>query len=297
MAWIESHQELERHPKTLRLMVLMGWGLDETIGKLHRFWWWCVDYAQDGDLRKYNDALIGSVVGLNSDDAKRFVEAMVNCGGESASGFIDRLPYFRVHDWWDRIGMFLQIKYKHQPERWQTIKNLYYNGSKNVAKNSTPNLTIPNLTKPNQVSGIKQTEKNGIEEEIVPVTNDVTESASKSSHVEFMERFKKSYESMTGEPFEFKKEQFIIVQRLIKKHGYDTVISKTKTLGAMCRDRSVWFTRGGWADFTIEKLSSQWNSILLTADPKSKVVRENDAMREIRLAEEQNERVNNMLKR
>lgn len=39
MAWIESHQQLERHPKTHELMGLMGWDLDATIGKRMRGWW------------------------------------------------------------------------------------------------------------------------------------------------------------------------------------------------------------------------------------------------------------------
>jgi hypothetical protein len=51
LAWIESHQTLEKHPKTLDLMNATGWDLDTCLGKLHRFWYWCVDYAEDGDLR------------------------------------------------------------------------------------------------------------------------------------------------------------------------------------------------------------------------------------------------------
>lgn len=142
MAWIESHQELERHPKVHDLMSLMNWSLDETIGKLHRFWWWCVDYAENGDLRKHNDARLASAVGLNGDDGKKFVEAMVQ------SRWIDRNPYFRVHDWWDYVGRFLQSRYKHYPKKWKEIRKLYLNGSMNSSKHQTPNLT--NLTIPNQ---------------------------------------------------------------------------------------------------------------------------------------------------
>jgi hypothetical protein len=142
MAWIESHQKLEKHPKVIDLMCAMGWSLNETIGALHRFWWWCVDYAEDGDLRKHNDARIAIAVGLNVDSGKHFVESMVQ------SCWIDRDPYFRVHDWWQYIGLFLQIKYKHNPSSWKKIRSKYKNGSNNRSHNSTPNLTIPNLTKP-----------------------------------------------------------------------------------------------------------------------------------------------------
>lgn len=120
MAWIESHQALERHPKTLSLTAAMGWDLDTTIGKLHRFWWWCVDYAEDGDLRKHNDSIIGAAVGLNGDEASKFVKAM------KAACWLDSAPYFRVHDWWFYIGRFLRVKYKtSHPEKWKAVMTAY----------------------------------------------------------------------------------------------------------------------------------------------------------------------------
>lgn len=120
MAWIESHQGLERHPKTVRLMELMGWNLDETVGKLHRFWWWCVDYAEDGSLDGYNNTQLGSAVGIQGEEKTRvFVENMVT------ARWLDRKPYFRVHNWWKYIGYFLQVKYKANPERWKSIRGRY----------------------------------------------------------------------------------------------------------------------------------------------------------------------------
>lgn len=142
MAWIESHQALEKHPKTYDLMAFTGWNLDTAIGKLHRFWWWCVDYAEDGDLRKHNDARLGAAVGLNGEQAAMFVKAMVE------ACWLDRKPYFRVHDWWDYIGKFLQIKYKHTPEKWQRIKALYavkQNSSKGGSKGRSKTPNQPNL--------------------------------------------------------------------------------------------------------------------------------------------------------
>lgn len=123
MAWIKSEQAIERHPKTLDLMSRMSWDLDTTIAKLHRFWWWCVDYADDGDLRKHNDARIGAAVGLNGDAAKQFKDALVQ------SCWIDREPYFRVHDWWDHAGPFLISKYKNRKEIWKKIRAAYQDNS------------------------------------------------------------------------------------------------------------------------------------------------------------------------
>jgi len=123
-------------------MACMGWDVDTTLGKLHRFWWWCVDYAEDGDLRKHNDDRLGAAVGvLPGEPAKRFVEAMVK------ACWLDRKPYFRVHDWWDYIGKFLQIKYKHSPEKWQHVRDLYH-GSNNKGKNCS--LNGSKTYKPNQ---------------------------------------------------------------------------------------------------------------------------------------------------
>ena len=121
MAWIESHQGLERHPKTVHLMTLMGWGLDETVGKLHRFWWWCVDYCEDGNLDGINDAQLGFAVGIQgAKETKAFVTAMV------AACWLDRSPgTFQVHNWWKYIGHFVQVKYKAKPERWQCIRERY----------------------------------------------------------------------------------------------------------------------------------------------------------------------------
>jgi hypothetical protein len=119
MAWIESHQQLLSHPKTLNLMNLMSWDIDTTIGKLQRFWWWCIDYAPDGDLRRYNALNLGAAVGLSRKKADQFVSAMID------SGWLDTEPYFRVHDWWAYAGPFLQSKHKRHPVVWQRVRDLY----------------------------------------------------------------------------------------------------------------------------------------------------------------------------
>lgn len=119
MAWIESHQALERHPKVLFLKELQGWSLDETIGKLHRFWWWCLDFAPDGNLEKYGHVVLADSVGVPSEMASTFVTNMVK------ARWLDSDPYFRVHDWWDYAGRFLQVKYKGKPDLWKKIRDLY----------------------------------------------------------------------------------------------------------------------------------------------------------------------------
>jgi hypothetical protein len=52
MAWLESHQSLRDHPKARRLARRLD-GLPASIGHLHALWWWCLDYAPNGDLTRY----------------------------------------------------------------------------------------------------------------------------------------------------------------------------------------------------------------------------------------------------
>ncbi len=140
MAWIESHTKLEGHYKTKDLMAKMGWDLDQTLGKLHRFWWWCVDHAPTGDLRKHNDNRIADAMGVARQDAVRLVEAMV------VSCWIDREPIFRVHDWIDHFGFFLR---RNRPDLYLVTKELYGDRTVTVRQPSLPTKpTIPN--QPNQ---------------------------------------------------------------------------------------------------------------------------------------------------
>lgn len=119
MAWIESHQTLKDHPKVSGLSAAMSWESDLAIGRLHRLWWWTLDYAPDGDLQKYNDAQIASGMGVAISDSKRLVETLVE------ARWLDREPYFRVHDWWQYAGRFLQVKWKNSPENWEKVRSLY----------------------------------------------------------------------------------------------------------------------------------------------------------------------------
>lgn len=148
MAWLEAHQTLERHPKTSALADLMGWSIDETIGKLFRFWFWVLDFAPSGDLRKFNDATLGRSVGLSGDAAKQFVESMV------AACWLDRSDdVFRVHNWLKYAGRYLRDSlFKRDPARWQESLAVYGLSADCLPTNrrqsavTVPNRTLPNLT-------------------------------------------------------------------------------------------------------------------------------------------------------
>ena len=99
MSYIESHQELEGHPKTLDLLALLGLDIDTALGRVHRFWWWCLTYAETGVLEKHPPSRIDAKFGAG------FVAAM------TSAGFIDR-DRFRVHDWPDWAGRYLTARYR-----------------------------------------------------------------------------------------------------------------------------------------------------------------------------------------
>lgn len=115
MAWIRSESALPRHPKTLHLKKLLGVNLDVVIGRLHFLWWWCQEYAIDGDLSRKGGKVI-------EESCQIPLKVLIK------SGFIDSRPYRRIHDWWDNQGAYLRSRYHKQPEIWQRIEKLYERG-------------------------------------------------------------------------------------------------------------------------------------------------------------------------
>jgi hypothetical protein len=114
MPWIRSDSNLPRHPKILCLKTLLGVDLEVVIGRLHFLWWWCLDYALDGDLSKHDPKVIESSCRI---PLKTLYKA----------GFVDSQPYRRIHGWWELQGNYLQLRFKDQPDKWKRIKEMYEN--------------------------------------------------------------------------------------------------------------------------------------------------------------------------
>lgn len=147
MSWIESHQKLKDEPKLFDLMIVLNLSKAEAIGRLHMFWWWCVDHAEDGDLSKFNDAHLALAVELNPCEGKKFIEALTN------AGFLEREPYFRIRNWWKYIKRFLQQRYKDYPDKWRKIEKLYTVSvtdtvTDTVNQETNQPTNQPNITKP-----------------------------------------------------------------------------------------------------------------------------------------------------
>ena len=103
MAYIESHQELARHPKVKRFARMLKISLPAAIGHLHFLWWWAMDYAQDGDLTRFDAFDIADAAAWEGDE-EEFIDALLNCGVGGASGFVDSDAEGKwLHDW-DQYG-------------------------------------------------------------------------------------------------------------------------------------------------------------------------------------------------
>lgn len=103
MAWIESHQELGRHPKTRRLARMLGISLPAAVGHLHYLWWWAMDFAEDGDLSGYDSYEIAEAA-MWEGDPDEIVDALVH------ARFLDRTGDggLVLHDWDEYAGRLIE---------------------------------------------------------------------------------------------------------------------------------------------------------------------------------------------
>lgn len=114
MAWIEAHQELPRHPKTKRLAKMLKISIPQAVGHLFLFWWWVLDYADDGNLSKYDAYDIADAAQWDG-DAEEFLNAMINCGSGDGHGFIERYETSMcVHDWETYSGRLVEKREKNR---------------------------------------------------------------------------------------------------------------------------------------------------------------------------------------
>ncbi|QHZ51292.1 DnaD domain protein [Paenibacillus larvae] len=163
MAWIESHQELARHPKTKRFARLLGVSLPAAVGHLHFFWWWAMDYAQDGSLSKYEAEDIADACEWDG-DSETLMKALHH------AGFVD--SDMTIHDWSEYAGRLIEKREQNKerkrksrakkneeqetqdtdhedvtrPSHGQTEPSREQVNDDSVSHRATePNLTIPNL--------------------------------------------------------------------------------------------------------------------------------------------------------
>ena len=154
MAWIESHQEVGRHPKTKKLARLLGVSLPAAVGHLHYLWWWALDFAQDGTLGKYDAADIADARQWDG-DADHLIDALLSAGyiDDTGSGLV-------IHDWAEYAGKLLERRAKDRARKRAAAEaadtpqefrgNSDGNDEETEGSRSASCVTVPNRTVPNQ---------------------------------------------------------------------------------------------------------------------------------------------------
>jgi hypothetical protein len=134
--WIESHTELNQHPKVIRLCDKLKKSLPEILGHLHLLWWWTATYRITGYLTNITNYEIASASGWK-EDPDLFVNALIS------ERWIDRKRKgLYVHDWHIYCGNLIKKRLQRMDAERQTINSVQTPTNKHT-KQTTP-------TEPNQ---------------------------------------------------------------------------------------------------------------------------------------------------
>ena len=107
MPYIEAHQELRDHPKIKRASRVLGVTRAQMVGHLICLWWWCLDYAEDGNLSDFSSTDIAEAAEWD-DDPDAFVSALLTCGPAGRAGFlVDRGNGIEINDWASYGGKYI----------------------------------------------------------------------------------------------------------------------------------------------------------------------------------------------
>jgi len=165
MAWIESHQTLDKNGKVLELALMLQVNRYQMIGHLHALWWWAIDNAEDGNLKRFSNDTVTQACGwtdyikdeidlsrinevTNKDKWNDLVPSLIKCG------FLDEIDGgLWIHNWAEYTARYFKSVKKFKRvrkltnERVKRFRNR--NASVTQVKRSVTGLTLPNLTKPN----------------------------------------------------------------------------------------------------------------------------------------------------
>lgn len=157
--WIELHQEMPRHPKTLALAQTLKISRREAVGLLIDLWTWGLNCADEtGHLRGITNEGIAMALDWSGRQAAKLVNALVGCGwidGENGN--------YSLHDWVDYTSR-LSDKRKdaerkrearkrakqtdESPENPQNVPGQSADSPRKNTVNPRAGITKPNQTKP-----------------------------------------------------------------------------------------------------------------------------------------------------
>jgi hypothetical protein len=148
MAWLELHQSLPTHRKTLMMADALDVKPVQIVGHLTCLWLWALDNAQDGVLH-VSPQMIARAAQWE-DEAQPFTEALL------AAGFLE--PDGHIHDWDAYAGRLIEGRRKsaERAKAWReqhgtrnvpsisNVVNAHGTRSERIANEATvPNRTVP----------------------------------------------------------------------------------------------------------------------------------------------------------
>lgn len=160
--WIELHQEMPRHPKTLALAQALKVSRREAVGILVDLWTWGLSCAdEDGSLKSIGDEGIALALDWPAKKAGTLVEAFVACG------WLDKLGEgkYRLHDWPDYTSKLSEKRKDAERKRRarrstrqpdasehcpKNVRGLSADSPEQNAVNPRAGITPPHQTEPNQ---------------------------------------------------------------------------------------------------------------------------------------------------
>jgi len=182
MAWIESHQKLERSGKLLLMAEKLGINKYQAIGHLHALWWWALDNARNGDVTRYCNAMV-TLTGLREVEMQRysgghnvdftnpemFIDVLIE------SGFLDKIgEKITIHGWQEYTHRYFSSVDKYEKNKLKTRQRVQKfrdkkcndngNGDVTLKKRDVTPPTKPNLTIPNQTRGLTAQQHSWFEE-------------------------------------------------------------------------------------------------------------------------------------
>lgn len=110
MAWFEAHDNMARHPKTLKLARLLSKDRRYAVGLLHDLFSWGLYAAEkDGLLPGLMAADVAQAMDWPTRSAAALVEALKEAGYiEGADGA------YLIHDWYDYAGKLYDSREKNR---------------------------------------------------------------------------------------------------------------------------------------------------------------------------------------
>lgn len=138
MPWIESHDDVWEHHKTIKLCQALDIGLVQAVGHLTSIWHFVLRNAwRDANLEAWGDDGIERAARWEGTKG-RFVKAM------RIAGYLD---HHVVHGWLERAGKLVNDRLYNENRK----KNAAYTNINGVIRRKTdatlPNPTLPNHTK------------------------------------------------------------------------------------------------------------------------------------------------------